>query len=68
MKVVDALKLNKHVVVSVPRNKDLYSRVGGRVPQLGTGGFKAEISKSKLDMIADSESALIEEMKNQPSV
>ena len=67
MKVCEKLKLNKFQPVSVPRNKDLYARVGGRVPSLGTSGFTAELSKSKLDIINDSESALLEEMeKAQP--
>lgn len=64
MKVIDALKLNSFLPVSVPRNKDLYARVGGRIPSLGTTGFTAEIGKNKLDILADSEKALIEEMES----
>lgn len=62
MKVVDKLKLNKFVPVSVPKNRDLFSRVGGRVPSLGTGGFTAEIGKSKLDLLASDEEALTSQM------
>lgn len=62
MYVIEKLKLNKFVPVSIPKNRDLYARIGGRVPQLGTGGFTAEIGKSKLDLIADSESALESQM------
>lgn len=58
LRCIDELKLNKFRAVSVPRNRDLYARVGGRVPQLGTGGFTSEIAKSKLDIIADSEDAI----------
>ena len=63
MKVVDSLKLNKYEAVSVPRNRDLYSRVGGRVPSLGTTGFTAEIGKNKLDIISDSEAAIMNEIE-----
>lgn len=62
MKVIDELKLNKYVQVSIPRNRDLYARIGGRIPPLGTGGFTAEINKSKLDLLADSEAALEAQM------
>lgn len=62
MFVIDKLKLNKFVPVSIPRNRDLYACVGGRVPQLGTGGFTSEFGKSKLDIIADSEAALEAQM------
>lgn len=66
MKVIDSLKLNKYEAVSIPRNRDLYGRVGGRVPSMGTSGFTAEIGKSKLDIISDSESSILAEMeKNQ---
>lgn len=68
MKVCDKLKLNQFQPVSVPRNKDLYCRVGGRVPSLGTTGFTSEYGKSKLDIISDSESALIDEMKKKSDV
>lgn len=53
MKVFEKLKLNKFVPVSVPRNRDLYARVGGRIPPIGSDGMTAEIGKSKLDIIAD---------------
>lgn len=68
MYVEEKLKLNKFVPVSVPRNKDLYARVGGRVPSQGTRGFTSELGKSKLDILADSEAALIDEMNNKQSV
>ena len=63
MKVVDSLKLNKHEAVSIPRNCDLYARVGGRIPSMGTTGFTAEIGKNKLDIVADSEANLVAEME-----
>ncbi len=63
MFVVDSLKLNKHEAVSVPRNRDLYARVGGRIPSMGTTGFTAEIGKSKLDIINDSETAIMNEIE-----
>lgn len=62
MKVIEKLKLNKFKSVSVPRNRDLYARVGGRVPQLGTGGFTSELGKSKMDILSDSEAALEAQM------
>lgn len=62
MFVIDGLKLNKFRRVSVPRNKDLYARVGGRIPQLGTGGFVSELGKNKLDILSDSEAALEAQM------
>lgn len=62
MKVIDKLKLNKFLPVSIPKNRDLYARVGGRVPELGTGGFTAEYGKDKMQLLADSESALEAEM------
>lgn len=61
MKVIDALKINKYKNVSVPRNKDLYARVGGRIPNQGTRGFVSEYGKDKLQVLADSEAALVEE-------
>lgn len=64
MKVVDSLKLNKFKPVSVPRNRDLFARVGGRIPNLGTGGFTAEYGKDKLQLLADSLAALISDMNN----
>ena len=62
MFVNEKLKLNKFVPVSIPKNRDLYARIGGRVPTLGTGGFTAEIAKNKFDLLADSESALETQM------
>lgn len=62
MYVIEKLKLNKFLPVSVPRNKDLYARVGGRIPSLGTTGFTSEMGKSKLDLLSDSERALEAEM------
>lgn len=62
MKVIKSLKLNKFQPVSIPRNRDLYARVGGRVPSLGTGGFTSEIGKQKLDLLADSEAAIEAQM------
>lgn len=62
MKVVKSLKLNKFQPVSIPRNRDLYARIGGRVPSLGTGGFTSEIGKQKFDLLADSEAALEAQM------
>ena len=53
MKVIDELKkLNKYKCVSIPRNRDLYERVGGRIPPIGSGGFTAELGKNKLDIMA----------------
>ena len=63
MKVCPSLKLNKYEAVSIPRNRDLYARVGGRIPSIGTSGFTAEIGKNKLDIVADSESDLLAEME-----
>lgn len=65
MFVVDELKLNKHKVVSVPRNKDLYARVGGRIPQQGTSGFRSELGKDKFEVLADSESAIMAEYQQE---
>lgn len=62
MKVIDKLKLNKFVPVSIPKNSDLYARVGGRIPSLGTGGFTAEYGKDKMQLLADSESVLEAQM------
>lgn len=62
MKVIDKLKLNKFVPVSIPKNSDLYARVGGRIPSLGTGGFTAEFGKDKMQLLADSESAIEAQM------
>lgn len=62
MKVKEKLKLNKFKPVSVPRNRDLYARVGGRIPQLGTGGFISEFGKSKMDLLQESEVALEAQM------
>lgn len=62
MKVIDSLKLNKFKNVSVPRNRDLYARVGGRVPGINNEGFTSEYGKDKLQLLADSESALTQEM------
>lgn len=62
MKVVKSLKLNKFQPVSIPRNRDLYARIGGRVPSLGTGGFTSELGKQKLDLLSDSEASLESQM------
>lgn len=62
MYIIDPLKLNKYIPVSIPRNRDLYARVGGRVPSLGTTGFTAEFGKSKLDVISDDIKSLTEEL------
>lgn len=62
MKVVKSLKLNKFQPVSIPRNRDLYARIGGRVPSLGTGGFTSELGMQKFDLLADSEAALEADM------
>lgn len=61
MFVIEKLKLNKHKVVSVPRNRDLYERVGGRVPNQGTTGFQSEYGKDKMQILADSEQAIMQE-------
>lgn len=57
MKVIDKLRLNKFVPVSIPRNRDLYARVGGRIPSLGTTGFTAETTRNKFDLLSDAEAA-----------
>lgn len=62
MFVIEKLRLNKFAPVSIPKNRDLYARVGGRIPSLGTGGFTAEYGKDKLQLIADSEAALEAQM------
>lgn len=62
MIVFEKLKLNKFVSVSVPRNRDLYARVGGRVPELGTSGFTADYGKSKMESISDDISFIEGEM------
>lgn len=63
MYVVEKLRLNKYVEVSVPRNKDLFERMGGRVPPLGTTGFTSELGKNKMEILSDSESALLDEFE-----
>lgn len=63
MKVIDALKLNKFKQVSVPRNKDLYARVGGRIPSLGTTGFVSEYGKNKMDVLSDADAAISAEFE-----
>lgn len=63
MIVIDALKLNKFKNVSVPRNKDLYARVGGRVPSVGTTGFVSDYGKDKMQLLSESEQALTEEFE-----
>lgn len=68
MKVIDALKLNKFKNVSVPRNKDLYSRVGGRVPNMGTTGFVSEYGKNKMDILSDADSALTAEFEQSTQI
>lgn len=65
MIVIEKLRLNKHKIVSVPRNKDLYARVGGRIPSQGTSGFVSELGKDKLDVLADSEAALVAEYQQE---
>lgn len=65
MIVIEKLKLNKHKVVSVPRNKDLYARVGGRVPTMGTSGFTSELGKDKMQILADSEEAIMNEYHSE---
>ena len=67
MIVIEKLKLNKHKIVSVPRNKDLYARVGGRVPSQGTSGFVSELGKDKFDILSDSESAIMQEYQEELS-
>lgn len=62
MFVIEKLRLNKFAPVSIPKNRDLYARVGGRIPSLGTGGFTAEYGKDKMQLLADSESALEAQM------
>ena len=62
MIVIEKLKLNKFVPVSIPRNRDLYARVGGRIPSLGTKGFTAETTRNKFDLMADAEAAAELEM------
>ena len=58
MIVIEKLQLNKHKVVSVPRNRDLYERVGGRIPSQGTTGFVSELGKDKMQILSDSEAAI----------
>ena len=65
MKVIDKLQLNKFVNVSVPRNKDLYARVGGRIPQMGTSGFVSELGKDKLQILSDADEALNAEYQQE---
>lgn len=67
MIVIDKLQLNKFKIVSVPRNKDLYARVGGRVPSQGTTGFVSEMGKDKFDILADSEAAIMQEYQEELS-
>lgn len=67
MIVIDALKLNKFKEVSVPRNKDLYARVGGRVPSIGTTGFVSDYGKGKMQLLSESEQALTEEFEQLSS-
>ena len=65
MFVVKEMQLNKHKVVSVPRNKDLYARVGGRIPQQGTSGFRSELGKDKFEVLADSVAAIMDEYQKE---
>lgn len=58
MYVVESLRLNKFVEVSIPRNRDLYARVGGRIPSMGTSGFVSELGQNKLDILAADNAAL----------
>lgn len=67
MIVIEKLKLNRHKIVSVPRNKDLYARVGGRVPSQGTSGFVSELGKDKMQILADSEEAVMQEYQAELS-
>lgn len=67
MIVIDKLQLNKFKIVSVPRNKDLYARVGGRVPSQGTSGFVSEMGKDKFEILADSEAAIMQEYQEELS-
>lgn len=67
MIVIDDLQLNKFKVVSVPRNKDLYARVGGRIPTQGTTGFVSELGKDKFEVLADSEAAIMQEYQQELS-
>lgn len=67
MIVIDKLQLNKFKIVSVPRNKDLYARVGGRVPSQGTSGFVSELGKDKFEILADSEAAIMHEYQEELS-
>lgn len=62
MYVIEKLRLNKFAPVSIPKNRDLYERVGGRIPSLGTGGFTAEFGKDKMQLLADSEASLEAQM------
>lgn len=62
MFVIEKMRLNKFAPVSIPKNRDLYARVGGRIPSLGTGGFTAEYGKDKMQLLADSEAALEAQM------
>ena len=62
MFVIEKLRLNKFAPVSIPKNRDLYARVGGRIPSLGTGGFTAEYGKDKMQLLADSEAAIEAQM------
>lgn len=52
MFIIEDLKLNKFSVVSVPRPRDLYSRIGGRVPSNGASGFVADYGKNKLEILS----------------
>lgn len=55
--------MNKFVPVSVPRNRDLYARVGGRVPALGTTGFTSEFGMNKMQQLAAADAELTAEME-----
>lgn len=68
MKVIDSLKLNKFKNVSVPRNKDLYSRVGGRVPKNPTSGFVSEYGRDKMQLLQDADDSLTKEFEESTQV
>lgn len=52
MLVIDELKLNRHKFVKLPKNRDLFARVGERLPSSFPSSEKpVPLNMSKLDQV-----------------
>lgn len=61
MIVIDKLKFNKFKQVSIPRNKDLFQRVGNRnLPEIQDGQI-ATFSNGTMEELSNMESTLLNE-------